>query len=429
MITSTDIREDFVKYFRQNEHKFLAPSKVYNDDPSLFFVNSGMCQLKDVFLGKKEFDQKYSKLVNWQICIRAGGKHNDLDDVGYDTYHLTSFTMLGNWSLNAYGKDEAIRLALEYLIINCKLDRDRLYATYFEGNDKIGADIESYNIWKKYLPENQIVKGSFKDNFWMMANEGPCGPSTEIHYDLIGGRNASEFVNKDDPTVIEIWNNVFMEYNAVNTANELNFVDLDKKFVDTGMGLERLAMVLNNKKSVYEIDIFKKIFAYAYILGSIEEEYSPVLTVNNDINIAYRIFADHIRTCVIAIFDGVEFDCNKRGHILRKIFRRALIHFYIHLNNYNIQPITKNHLMPALITEILNYYLFKNHNSNDLKNILEKEELLYIGKINKMKLQYNQLVKRGLSSTEAIDKISSKNNVETSGIGNNVIDNLDKFVL
>jgi alanyl-tRNA synthetase len=283
-MNTIDIRENFITYFRNQKHKYLNPTKVFNDDPTLFFVNAGMNQLKPIFLGTKEFDEKYSMLVNCQTCIRAGGKHNDFDDVGKDTYHLTSFGMLGNWSLNNYWKEEAINLAFRYLVDVCKFDVSRMYATYFGGNDEIPADNESKEIWKKYLSESHIVAGSFKDNFWMMGDTGPCGACTEIHYDLENRSDMAHLVNMSDPTLIEVWNLVFMEYNATTTkytheshSDEpikcitTSYTKLDKRFVDTGMGLERLAMIMQNKKSLYQIDIFKKLMSYAQILSSGEE--------------------------------------------------------------------------------------------------------------------------------------------------------------
>jgi len=232
-IQTIEIRENFIKYFRSKDHKYLNPSKTFIDDPTLFFVNAGMNQLKSVFLGKSEFDPKYSKLVNCQTCIRAGGKHNDLDDVGYDTYHLTSFGMLGNWSLDNYWKDESIDFAFEYLTKHCNFDITRMYATYFGGNEIIPEDIESKNILKKYLPDDHIIASSFKDNFWMMGETGPCGSCTEIHYDLSQmPRSASNLVNKSDPTVIEVWN-LMLRKNTIT----LNILNCKKNLLIRGLDL------------------------------------------------------------------------------------------------------------------------------------------------------------------------------------------------
>jgi alanyl-tRNA synthetase len=398
---SLSLRENFINYFRDNEHRFLAPSKIFIDsDPTLLYVNSGMCQLKSTFLGIKEINEKFSKLVNWQICVRSSGKHNDFDDVGKDSYHLTSFTMLGNWSLDNYWKTDAIRLAFNYLI-KLGLDRNRMYATYFEGNHIIPADLESKNEWTKYLDEDHIIPGNTKDNFWSMAETGPSGLSTEIHYDLIENRqkNVSDKVNKDDPTVVEIWNIVFMEYNAVkNEDNSITYESLDKHFVDTGMGLERLSMIIQNKLSIYQTDNFQKIFSYIHILSN--ADYYTDLYNGNKKDIAYRIFADHIRTCVIILYDGVEFSGTGRGFILKKIFRRLLFNYYIHLNNKVIKPVTKHHLMNALITEILLFYLFKKHDSEKIRKQMEAEEMLYIGKLNKIKMLYGTIMEKYNSETD-----------------------------
>lgn len=424
-----DLREDFIAYFRKKQHKFLNPVKVTDVDKSLFFVNSGMCQLKKVFLEEQEYDEKYNALTNCQICIRCSGKHNDLDDVGKDTYHLTSFGMLGNWSLNKYWKEEAIRLAFEYLTTKCNLKTEKMYATYFEGNDNVPEDIESKEIWKKYLPESHIVKGNFKDNFWMMGETGPCGACSEIHYDLKDNRFAPNLVNVGDPTLIEVWNLVFMEYNAIKNTNEdqIIYAKLNKKFVDTGAGHERLAMIVQNKKSVYQIDIFQKLFCYAEIVSSVDK-YTDDYDLNNKKDIAYRIFVDHIRTCVIAIFDGTVGDCNNRGFVLRKIVRKLLLNYYLYLNNYTVKSLFNHHIINALITEILNFHLLKKHDSEKIRKVLLDEEILYVGIIYKLKNKYDQLVK-SKNITYAIEKLlEEKEKLKTSsGIDEEFITNMNKL--
>jgi alanyl-tRNA synthetase len=389
MLKSAILREDFVTFFRSNQHKWIKPSLVYNNDPTLLFVNSGMCQFKKVFLGEE--DAKHDKIANWQICIRAGGKHNDLDDVGKDSTHLTSFVMLGNWSMNSYWKDEAIELALTFLLSQ-GLDKSRMYATYFEGNDNIPTDIESRDIWSKHIDPSHVVEGNFKDNFWMMSEIGPCGSCTEIHYDLVGDRSVPHMVNKDDPHVIEIWNIVFMEYNATKIDDNITYVPLKKKFVDTGCGSERLAMILDNKQSVYELDFFSKLFSYVHIMGNTSyyvNSYDE--NIVNKTNIAYRIFVDHIRTVVVALFQGVTFDSHGKEFVLRKIFRRLLFNYYIYLNDCHVKCVSEHHIMPALITEILNYYLFKKHNAQSLRNIMATEEKMVIGNIYRLHLLNNEL--------------------------------------
>jgi len=415
---SIKLRQDFLNYFRKQKHRFLTPSKVYNNDPSLLFVNAGMNQLKPIILGKEETKSK--SLMNYQICVRAGGKHNDLDDVGYDSYHLTSFEMLGNWSLDNYGKDIAIEQAYNFLTEVVGLDKERMYFTYYEGSDEIAADNETREIWEKYTDEIHIVKGSHKDNFWMMADDGPCGVSTEIHYDLIGGRNASDLVNKDDPTVVEIWNLVFIQYNKQNGI----YQDLGKLYIDTGMGLERLSMILQNKKTLYQTDVFRRLVGYAQALTNGEyftDVYDPK-DKNYYSDAAYRIFADHMRTTINAIFDGVEFAATDRGHILKKIYRRALTHMYVHLNNRKAEPLMTSYVVKGLITDILNYFLKNKHDVETIHKILIDEEHLYLGKIYNSRKKYNVLKKNKLP----IEKISKKLK-EQFGIDSEIVDYIESM--
>ena len=418
-----ELREHFIKYFRDNKHRYIKPSKVFNDDPSLFFVNSGMCQLKDVFLGKKESISQ--QLTNSQICIRAGGKHNDFDDVGKDSYHLTSFEMLGNWSINTYWKEEAIKLAFDYLI-KCGLDKNRMYVTYFEGTDKIPEDLKSKEIWKNYISETHIVPGSFKDNFWTMGQDGPCGACTEIHYDLETNRtDVSDLVNKNDPTLIEVWNIVFMEYNLKDD----NFTKLERRFVDCGLGLQRLSLIMQQKKTIYQTDVFQKLMLYVQILSNFNT-YEDVYDENKT-NIAFRIFVDHIRTVVIALFDGVRFDCHGRGFILRKIFRKLLMNYYVYLNDCEVKKVSSQHIIKALISEILDYYLFKKHDVEELRNLLHEEEMLYIGKINKIKMIYDSKLTNKSKKTieEVIKEMTNSDMKSVHGIDQDIIDVIDKIII
>lgn len=420
-----ELRQKFINHFRYYHHRYLMPSKVYNDDPTLLFVNAGMNQLKDIFTGKEEPKNGSTRLTNSQICIRAGGKHNDLDDVGKDSYHLTSFEMLGSWSLNAYDKEEAIRLAFNFLIDICKLDVTRIYVTYFEGTASLPEDTETKEIWKKYISEDRIIPGNFDDNFWTMSNgDGPCGNSTEIHYDLIDdndSRFVPEKVNKDDPTVIEIWNIVFTGYERID--NKYN--KLDKLYIDTGMGLERLSMVMQNKPTIYQTDCFRFLMGYAQVLtGAITftDSYNDNNdnNDNNDVDIAYRLFADHIRTTVIALFQGVEFDCNKRGFVLRKIFRRLLTHGYIYLKG-KVEEIFDHPATKCLISDILDYYLFKKHDANIIWKQLIKEEQLYLGKIKTCDRKYNRYYKKYKDHDVVTNKLKSE-----CGIGSEIIDFVKK---
>jgi alanyl-tRNA synthetase len=401
-----DVREDFIKFFRQNQHKLLMPSKVFNNDPTLLFVNAGMNQLKEEFLKSiplsEEKEEKFRRLCNSQICIRAGGKHNDLDDVGLDSYHLTSFEMLGNWSINSYQKEEAIRLAFTYLTEHLGLDKSRMYVTYFQGDEKenLEADNESRNIWSKYVPESHIVKGNFKDNFWMMADTGPCGACSEIHYDLIepvlvdNVRCVPELVNNDDPTLIEIWNNVFIQYDrklstkSTKICKSYDYNKLDRFFVDTGMSLERLCMVLQKKSSIYKTDVFHFLMGYAQAMSNCEHTYTDCYDTkshNYNTDCAYRIFCDHFRTIVVALFDGVDFDGTGRGHVLRKIFKRLMTYYYIYLNNNVVEQTMNRPIVLGIITDILNYHLKKIHDNLAIREKLIAEERLFCGSLQNIK--------------------------------------------
>lgn len=390
-MTTVQIRQNFLNYFRECylKHKFAPPSNVFINDPTLLFVNAGMNQFKNIFLGEQDIKPGYERLMNSQICIRAGGKHNDLDDVGKDSYHLTSFEMLGNWSLNNYWKEDAIKLAFEFLTVCCKLSVDNMYVTYFEGNDDIAPDEETKEIWKKYLAEDRIIRGNFKDNFWMMGETGPCGSCTEIHYDMIGNRFVPELVNQDDPNVIEIWNNVFMEFNKTNAG----YIKLASRFVDTGMGLERLAMVLQGKRTLYQIDAFRYIIGYAQALtcaNYFTDNY------NNNVDTAYRIFADHMRTVVICLFQGIKFDANKQGFVVRKIYRRMLTYMYVYLLGH-VSCKMNSLLIQNLIKEILAYYLFFTVDINVINDIWQKmilEEELFASKVGSLVAKYNKIIKK-----------------------------------
>lgn len=324
-MTLAEIRQAFFDFFESKGHTIVPSAPmVVKDDPTLMFVNAGMNQFKDYFLGNQV--PKDRRVANSQKCLRVSGKHNDLEEVGVDTYHHTMFEMLGNWSFGDYFKEEAIDWAWELLTEVYKIPKDRLYVTVFEGDasDNVPKDTESIDIWKKYIDPNRIIEASKKDNFWEMGDVGPCGPCTEIHVDL---RHESErskidgktLVNADHPQVIEIWNNVFMQFNR-KASGELE--PLPEKHVDTGMGLERLAMTLQGKQSNYDIDLFQALIQHMEKVANVKYGQSE------ETDIALRVIADHVRAIAFSIADGQLPSNNGAGYVIRRILRRAVRYGY-----------------------------------------------------------------------------------------------------
>ena len=322
---TNEIRQSFLDFFEKKGHKIVSSAPmVVKNDPTLMFTNAGMNQFKDFFLGYNEAKDK--RVANTQKCLRVSGKHNDLEEVGVDTYHHTMFEMLGNWSFGDYFKEEAIDWAWELLTDVYKLDVDRLYVTVFEGdkNDGLAADSEAINIWKKHIAEDRILLADRKDNFWEMGETGPCGPCSEIHVDLrdeadrqkIDGKS---LVNQDHPQVIEVWNLVFMQFNR---KADQSLEKLPATHVDTGMGLERLAMVLQGKQSNYDTDVFQA------LIKQLEAQSGLKYGEHEATDIAMRVISDHIRAIAFSIADGQLPSNNKAGYVIRRILRRAVRYGY-----------------------------------------------------------------------------------------------------
>ena len=328
-MTANEIRESFKKFFEQKQHAIVPSAPmVIKDDPTLMFTNAGMNQWKDIILGTREPEPR--RRADTQKCLRVSGKHNDLEEVGHDTYHHTMFEMLGNWSFGDYFKEGAIDMAWEYLVDVLKLNPEDLYVTVFEGSpeENIPRDDEAAKYWAKHVPEDHIINGNKHDNFWEMGDTGPCGPCSEIHVDSRpaeekkNGKPGRELVNQDDPQVIEIWNLVFMQYNRKADGS---LEPLPNKVIDTGMGLERLCMVLQGKKSNYDTDVFQP------LIGKLGEMCGKKYGDNNDVDIAMRVIADHVRTIAFSIADGQLPSNAKAGYVIRRILRRAVRYGYTFL--------------------------------------------------------------------------------------------------
>ncbi|MCH5246696.1 MAG: alanine--tRNA ligase [Muribaculaceae bacterium] len=328
-LTAKEIRKSFKEFFESKNHHIVPSAPmVIKDDPTLMFTNAGMNQFKDIILGNKA--AKWNRVADSQKCLRVSGKHNDLEEVGHDTYHHTMFEMLGNWSFGDYFKKEAIDWAWEYLVDVLGLDPDRLYATVFEGSPSEGLerDNEAAEIWEKHLPKSHILNGNKHDNFWEMGDTGPCGPCSEIHIDLRSDEErsklpGSELVNKDNPLVIEIWNLVFMQYNRKADGS---LEPLPAKVIDTGMGFERLCMALQGKKSNYDTDVFVP------LISRIGELTGVRYADKKETDVAMRVIADHVRTIAFSIADSQLPGNAKAGYVIRRILRRAVRYAYTFLD-------------------------------------------------------------------------------------------------
>ena len=372
MLTANEIRDSFVKFFESKGHQIVPSAPmVIKDDPTLMFTNAGMNQFKDIILGNHP--AKHKRVTDSQKCLRVSGKHNDLEEVGHDTYHHTMFEMLGNWSFGDYFKKEVIGWAWEYLVNVLKIDSSILYATVFEGSPEEGLerDDEAAGYWEQYLPKDHIINGNKHDNFWEMGDTGPCGPCSEIHIDLrseeekakIPGR---ELVNKDNPLVIEIWNLVFMQYNR---KADKSLEPLPAKVIDTGMGFERLCMVLQGKKSNYDTDVFQP------IIKTIGDLTGKTYGKDPKVDVAMRVVADHIRTIAFSITDGQLPSNAKAGYVIRRILRRAVRYAYTFLGQ---KQAFMYKLVPVLIENMGQAYPELKAQQSLIEKVIKEEEEAFL---------------------------------------------------
>ena len=368
MMTSKEIRQSFLDFFASKGHHIVPSAPmVIKDDPTLMFTNAGMNQFKNIILGNDPI--VYPRVADSQKCLRVSGKHNDLEEVGHDTYHHTMFEMLGNWSFGDYFKAEAIAWAWEYLTEVLKLDKNRLYVTVFEGapSEGLTRDEEAAAMWEKYIAKDRIINGNKKDNFWEMGDTGPCGPCSEIHIDLRSDEERAKIdgktlVNGDHPQVIEIWNNVFMQYNRKADGS---LESLPNKVIDTGMGFERLCVAVQGKKSNYDTDVFQP------LLQNIGEVCNCKYGADKKVDIAMRVIADHIRTIAFAITDGQLPSNAKAGYVIRRILRRAVRYGYTFMNQ---RSAFMYKLIPALIENMGEAYPELKAQQSLIEKVIKEEE-------------------------------------------------------
>ncbi len=404
-MTSKEIRESFKSFFASKEHKIVPSAPmVIKGDPTLMFTNAGMNQFKDVILGNAPI--KYARVADSQKCLRVSGKHNDLEEVGHDTYHHTMFEMLGNWSFGDYFKKEAIEWAWEYLTEVLALDKNRLYVTVFEGSPSEGLsrDDEAAAYWEKYLPVDRIINGNKKDNFWEMGDTGPCGPCSEIHIDLRSDEERAKvdgltLVNQSDPQVVEIWNLVFMQYNR---KADKSLDPLPAKVIDTGMGFERLCMAVQGKTSNYDTDVFQTIIK---ALGTLANT-----TYGDDTkkDIAMRVIADHVRTIAFSITDGQLPSNAKAGYVIRRILRRAVRYGYTFLDQHKSFMYK---LLPALIETMGDAYPELIQQQTLIEKVMKEEEESF------------------LRTLETGIKLLDKQTADTKAKGLTVLSGIEAFTL
>lgn len=385
-MNSKEIRNAFLTFFESKNHKIVPSAPmVMKNDPTLMFTNAGMNQFKDFFLGNKNPDAR--RVADTQKCLRVTGKHNDLEEVGHDTYHHTMFEMLGNWSFGDYFKKQAIQWAWEFLTEVVKLDKDRFYVTVFEGDqsDHLLRDDEAAGFWKKYLPEARILDGSKKDNFWEMGPTGPCGPCSEIHIDLRSDAERAKtpgdtLVNNDHPLVIEIWNLVFIQYNRKSNGV---LEHLPEKHVDTGMGFERLCMALQSKSSNYDTDIFTP------LINRIAELTGKKYGEDNAMDIAMRVIADHLRAISFSIAEGQLPSNNKAGYVIRRILRRAIRYAYTYLGQD--QPVIYK-VVPALVEVLGETFSELPAQQELIEKVIFEEEQSFLNTLENGIRRLNQMI-------------------------------------
>ena len=386
-MNSSVVREKFFQYFKDKGHNIIPSASVINEsDKNLMFTNAGMNQFRNIFLGNQE--SKFSRVANSQKCLRVSGKHNDLEEVGVDTYHHTFFEMLGNWSFDDYFKKEIIDWSYDLITNIYGIKKEDIYVSVFEGSkeDNLEFDQEAFDEWKKFFSEERIISGNKKDNFWEMGDVGPCGPCSEIHIDLRSESDkkkikGADLVNKDHPQVVEIWNLVFIQYNRKKDGS---LIKLDKQYVDTGMGLERLCMALQKKESTYDTDLF------ADIIKKIEDiSNKKYLSGDENIDIAIRVISDHIRALIFTISDGQIPSNNGPGYVIRRILRRAIRYGY---TNLDIKTPFIYELVDVVISQYLTIYPDLKNQSEYITSLIHEEEKGFLKTLNQGLSLINQII-------------------------------------